>query len=82
MPNDQSNVPCQQKNSNSLQKFNQVIAVYDMHIVLLGATANISGEGRGQVMLMSQPYAKSLFHFPYMSLSSFGLCHMRISAQS
>lgn len=47
MPNDQSNVPCQQKNSNSLQKFNQVIAVYDMHIVLLGATANIPGEGRG-----------------------------------
>lgn len=46
MPNDQFNVPCQQKNSNSLQKINQVIAVYDTDSVLLGAAANASGEGK------------------------------------
>lgn len=44
MPNDQFNVPCQQKNSNSLQKINQVIAVYDTDSVLLGAAADASGE--------------------------------------
>lgn len=47
MPNDQFNVPCQQKNSNSLQKINQVIAVYDTDSILLGAAADASGEGEG-----------------------------------
>lgn len=45
MPNDQFSVPCQQKNSNSLQKINQAIAVYDTNSVLLGAAAATSGEG-------------------------------------
>lgn len=43
MPNDQFNVPCQQKNSNSLQKISQVI-VYDTDSVLLGADAEIPEE--------------------------------------
>lgn len=42
MPNDQFSVPCQQKNSNSLQKINQVTA-YDTNSVLLGADADTPG---------------------------------------
>lgn len=34
------------KNSNSLQKINQVIAVYDTDSVLLGAAADASGGGK------------------------------------
>lgn len=45
MPNDQFNVPCQQKNSNSWQKISQVIAVCDTDSILLGAAADTSGEG-------------------------------------
>lgn len=43
MPNDQFNVLCQQKNSNSLQKISQVI-VYDTDSVLLGAEAEVPEE--------------------------------------
>lgn len=43
MPNDQFNVPCQQKNSSSLQNISQV-TVYDTESVLLGAGAEIPEE--------------------------------------
>lgn len=46
MPNDQFNMPCQQKNRNSLQKINWVIAVYDTDSDLPGAAAGASGEGK------------------------------------
>lgn len=45
MPNDQFNVLCQQKNSNSLENTDQVIVVYDTDRVLAAAAAT-SAEGQ------------------------------------